>query len=84
MLLTSRNLNKDHQILRGLWVRGVIFAPPPCVEDADPPPPSHPATNQEHPAVPVIGKMIAYVARVSMAEGIPAAGWAVIPPAPGS
>ena len=54
MLITCYILNKDYQILRGLWVRGIMFAPQPWVEDADPP--SHPATNQKHPAVPVIGK----------------------------
>ena len=50
---------------------------PELIEDEDPP--EHPAANLDHPAVPVIGEMIAYVARVSMKEGIPAAGWAFIP-----
>ena len=33
--------------------------------------------------VPVIGELISYVAKVSMENGLPAAGWAFVPPGPG-
>ena len=35
------------------------------------------------PMVPVIGELISYVAKVSMENGLPAAGWAFVPPGPG-
>ena len=54
---------------------------PDLVEDSDPP--THPATDMEHPMAPVIGELIAYTAKVSMENGLPAAGWAFIPPGPG-
>ena len=50
---------------------------PELIEDSAPP--AHPAAQDEHPAVPVLGELISYVARVAMAEGIPAAGWTFVP-----
>ena len=55
--------------------------PPELVEDPDPP--EHPAIGIDNPMVPVIGELISYVAKVSMENGLPAAGWAFIPPGPG-
>ena len=54
---------------------------PDLVEDSDPP--THPATDMDQPMAPVIGELIAYTAKVSMENGLPAAGWAFIPPGPG-
>ena len=54
---------------------------PDLVEDSDPP--THPATDMDHPMAPVIGELIAYTAKVSMENGLPAAGWAFIPHGPG-
>ena len=54
---------------------------PELVEDSDPP--VHPAAAMDSPMVPVIGELISYVAKVSMENGLPAAGWAFIPPGPG-
>ena len=49
----------------------------------DPDPPEHPAIGIDNPMVPVIGELISYVAKVSMENGLPAAGWAFVPPGPG-
>ena len=50
----------------------------------EPEPPQHPATGTDGAMVPVIGELISYVAKVSMENGLPAAGWAFIPPGPGN
>ena len=46
----------------------------------DPEPPAHPAAEDSNPLVPVLGELISYVGRVAVTEGVPAAGWAFIPP----
>ena len=55
--------------------------PPELLEDLNPP--KHPAADFDNPMVPVIGELISYVAKVSMENSLPAAGWAFIPPGPG-
>jgi len=49
----------------------------------EPEPPEHPAAGTDGAMVPVIGELISYVAKVAMENGLPAAGWAFIPPGPG-
>lgn len=52
--------------------------PPELVEDSDPP--THPAEDELHPSIPVIGELIAYTAKVALERNLPMAGWAFIPP----
>ena len=55
--------------------------PPELVEDPDPP--AHPAEGELNPMVPVIGKLIAYTAKVALERSLPMAGWAFVPPGAG-
>ena len=50
---------------------------PELVEDSNPP--AHPAADEPHPAVPVIGELIAYTAKVAVERNLPMAGWAFVP-----
>jgi len=51
--------------------------------EEDPNPPAHPAADEVNPAVPVLGELIAYTAKVSLERGLPMALMACIPPGPG-
>ena len=50
---------------------------PELIEDSNPP--NHPAKNEVHPAVPVLGELISYTAKVALEQNLPMAGWAFIP-----
>ena len=43
-------------------------------------PPTNPAEELEHPAIPVVGEMVAYMAQVCTERGIPGAILALLPP----
>jgi len=52
--------------------------PPELVEDSNPP--ANPADDEINPVVPVVGEIISYVAKVSLENDLPAAGWCFLPP----